>query len=127
MPPSATYVGLAGGACLGRCPDYAIYLLNDGTVYFKGNANTTVRGDVTRHVSRVNYARLRGWLDENHALDVDESGDCMTDSPGFRLTISDAGRKREAFLDTGCVAQSDRIWSMVEATIKWTGTRELID
>lgn len=126
MPQGATVISLDGGACLGTCSDFGIHLLNDGTVYFEGRSHTLVRGVVTLRVRSANYRRLRRYLEEHHAFDMGDDGDCLTDSPAFYLTMVDSTGKRTAYLDTGCVRQTDRIWEIVAEIIRLTDTDGMI-
>jgi len=127
MRESATYISLSGGACLGTCPDYGIYLLDDGTVHFQGRSRTVVRGIVTQRVRRTNFQRLKRYLEESHAFESGDEGNCLTDFPTFNLVMVDATGKRQAFLDTGCGGERrDMIWEIVDTVARLTDTTPMI-
>ena len=54
-----TFLAVEGGACLGTCPMYEIYVFENGRVLFNGREYTRARGVVESRIEPSGYTPSR--------------------------------------------------------------------
>ena len=102
--PGDKFVGIAGGACLGTCPVYELYVFDDGRVIFSGKKFTGKSGVWNKQVDRSAYAELLATIVRTGVLDESiKRGTCLTDHPMLTVMRSAPGGQtvRTQTLNTG--------------------------
>ena len=126
VKPGETFLSLSGGACLGTCPAYEIYLFESGRVIFNGREFTTTRGVVESRVDPAAYGELAKILDAHYAFARRLRIHCMTDHPNFNVFSSRAGRVRSATLDYGCRGHRPDLEAIEAAFVRISRSEALI-
>jgi hypothetical protein len=108
--PGEKFVAIAGGACLGTCPIYELYVFDDGRVIFSGKKYTGKSGVFNKQVERSVYAELLTTIVRTKVLDAGlKRGTCLTDHPMLTVMRSapDGQSVRTQSLNTGCEGHAD--------------------
>jgi hypothetical protein len=108
--PGEKFVGVAGGACLGTCPVYELYVFDDGRVVFLGKKFTGKSGVFYKQVERSVYGELLATILRTGVLDdAIRRGSCLSDRPMLTVMRSTpAGQSvRTQILNTGCEGHAD--------------------
>jgi hypothetical protein len=108
--PGDTFVGIAGGACLGTCPVYEVYVFSDGRVIFSGKKFTGKTGVWNKQVERSVYGELLATIVRTGVLEAPlKRGTCLTDHPMLTVMRSAPGGQsvRTQSLNTGCEGHED--------------------
>jgi len=108
--PGEKFVGIAGGACLGTCPVYELYVFDDGRVVFSGKKNTSKSGVFNKQMEKSVYAELLATIVRTGVLDdAIKRGTCLSDRPMLTVMRSAPGGQtvRTASLNTGCEGHED--------------------
>jgi hypothetical protein len=108
--PGEKFVGIAGGACLGTCPVYELYVFDDGRVVFSGKKNTSKSGVFNKQLEKSVYAELLATIVRTGVLDdAIKRGTCLSDRPMLTVMRSTPGGQsvRTATLNTGCGGHED--------------------
>jgi hypothetical protein len=121
-----TFLAIAGGGCLGRCPDFEIYMFDSGRLVFLGREFTQVRGLVESRIDSGRFQELAKALRDADAFAWHPRLTCRTDHPKFTVFSSRGGSIRGASLDSGCDNQAKVLEKVVEAFVAISGTANLI-
>jgi Domain of unknown function (DUF6438) len=108
--PGEKFVGIAGGACLGTCPVYELYVFDDGRVIFSGKKFTGKTGVFNKQMEASVYAELLTTIVRTRVLDDGlKRGTCLADHPMLTVMRSAPGGQsvRTASLNTGCEGHED--------------------
>jgi hypothetical protein len=108
--PGEKFVGVAGGACLGTCPVYELYVFDDGRVVFVGKKYTGKTGVFNKQVEKSVYGELLATIVRTGVLDEPiKRGSCLSDRPMLTVMRSTPGGQavRTQVLNTGCEGHSD--------------------
>jgi hypothetical protein len=77
--PGEKFVAIAGGACLGTCPIYELYVFDDGRVTFLGKKFTGKSGVFNKQVEKSVYGELLATILRTGVLDDSiKRGACLT-------------------------------------------------
>jgi len=127
--PGDTYVAISFHGCLGTCPDFELYVFDDGHLVFRGNNRYTARrGIVHRTVGRNTYQRLLNYLDSHPVFDKrPECVEWATDHPGVTAFSTSHGQPQKAYWYFGCVRDADFARELFETFVVETNTAALID
>src|SRR5690242_62731 len=60
--PGDKFVGISGGSCSGSCPQYELYVFDDGRVVFSGRKDTAKTGIWKKQVAPEAYAELLAMI-----------------------------------------------------------------
>jgi hypothetical protein len=113
-----TFVGIDGGACLGRCPSFEILVFDTGRVLFRGREYTRTTGLVESRIEPAAFAELTRVLDERRAFGWRMRLGCVTDHPSFQVYSARGSRTRVAALNSGCSGERDDAAAIVDAFIR---------
>jgi uncharacterized protein DUF6438 len=108
--PGEQFVAVSGGACLGTCPVYDLYVFSDGRVIFSGRKFTGKLGVMTKQISPDIYASLLTLIVRTDVLDKKlKRGSCLSDHPMLMVmrSTTDGQRVRVRDLNSGCAGHSD--------------------
>jgi len=108
--PGEKFVAIAGGACLGTCPVYELYVFDDGRVVFSGKKNSSKTGVFNKQVEKTVYAELLATILRTGVLDeAIKRGTCLSDRPMLTVMRSAPGGQsvRTQTLNTGCEGHED--------------------
>jgi hypothetical protein len=120
------YVAIDGGACLGRCPQFEIYVFDTGKVIFRGSRTTAERGSVESQVARGEYLTLKRLLENKRAFAHRFHFPCKTDHPAFNIIATEGPRIRVANLNYGCSGDAKVLEKIEDAFIRVSNSRHLI-
>jgi hypothetical protein len=108
--PGDKFVGIAGGACIGTCPVYELYVFDDGRVIFSGRKFTGKMGVFNKQVEKSVYGELLATIVRTGVLDDSiKRGTCLSDRPMLTVMRSAPGGQsvRTTSLNTGCEGHED--------------------
>ena len=117
------FVGIAGGACLGTCPVYELYVFDDGRVIFSGKKFTGKTGVWNKQVDRSAYGELVATIVRTGVLDGPiKRGTCLSDHPMLTVMRSAPGGQnvRTATLNSGCEGHADIAKQIESLFIQYT-------
>lgn len=117
------YVARRGGGCLGNCPDYNLYIFDDGRVVFQGIANTAVAGIRRKRVEPKRFETLRRALVRTDLFHAPESTECITDQPAVWIEADFGDGRMTRMVDSGCVADRKNLWPTVRLIDEIAGAR----
>jgi hypothetical protein len=117
------YIARSGGACLGSCPTYDVYVFSDGRVIFRGNGFTAAIGLRTKRIRPAQFQTLRMALEESHFFSAAGGGECVTDQPEVRIEMSLGEGIQSRAVDSGCRLDRLNLWQAVERIDEIAGVR----
>jgi len=121
-----TYIARIGGTCLGPCPDYEVYLFNDGRVIYRGNSHTTVSGIKRKNIPKERFEKLKSAIESSDLFQRPEAKDCLTDSPTVWIEADLGKGIRRRLVDFGCLSDRNTMWAVVELMDEIAGAQEWI-
>jgi uncharacterized protein DUF6438 len=121
-----SYVVLSGGACLGPCPVYEIFVFESGRVVFNGKEHTVRAGLVERITMPSQYFELKKLLAVRRAYSRRFHVGCRTDHAGFEVGAVEGERVRVGHLNYGCFNQVDDLDAITAAFIRVADADTLI-
>lgn len=125
--PGESFVGLSGGACLGECPQFQIFVFESGRVVFNGQRHTARSGLVELQTAPSEYYELKKILAVHRAYSHRRLYfRCLTDHPGFDIGAVEGDRTRAGYLNSGCFGQARDLEAITAAFIRISNTAALI-
>lgn len=125
--PGESFVALSGGACLGPCPVYQIFVFESGRVVFIGKQYTAKLGVIERQTTTAAYYDLKKLLLVRRAFSPRWRFRCVTDHPVFSIGDVHGAHSRTGTLDYGCPGQVDDLEAISAAFIRVADAQALID
>jgi hypothetical protein len=126
VSPGENFLVLSGGACLGACPHYEIFVFESGRVVFNGIEHTARSGVVERHTMPAVYFDLRKLLTVRGAFSSRLRLGCRTDHPAFLVASVKGDRTRVGRLDSGCFTHTRDLDAIRSAFIRAADAQPLI-
>jgi len=112
--------------CLGRCPDYTVSILSDGSVRYIGRAYVRVEG-IRRKKIRTSYVeKLREKLVNEEFFNWEENTKVCVDLPEVKISAT-MGKQRKQVIE-GCnlpgkvLRLADEV-DKISGAREWVGTR----
>src|SRR5688572_23545757 len=124
--PGESFVALSGGACLGGCPVYEIFVFESGRIVFNGKEHTARAGFVERLTMPSAYFELRKLLAVGRAFSRRFHLGCRLDHAGFEVGAVEGERVRAGYLNYGCFNQVDDLDAITQAFIRVADVSSLI-
>jgi len=114
VKPGDVYIARRGGACLGSCPDYDVYIFKDGRVAFRGNRFTAADGLRTKRIRRDQFQKLQAAIQESNFFSAPEPTECLTDQPAVSIEVNFGEGVRQRSVDSGCRSDRENLWPTVD-------------
>src|SRR5262245_24760934 len=123
--PGEKFVAIAGGACAGTCPEYELYVFDDGRVIFRGKKNTGKLGVAKKQVDRQAYGEVLATVVRTGVLDPEakfKRGTCLKGRPVLTVMRSapDGQSMLMQLLNSGCDGFADVSREIEKQFIDWT-------
>ncbi|HEU4591375.1 MAG TPA: DUF6438 domain-containing protein [Steroidobacteraceae bacterium] len=123
--PGDKFVAIAGGSCSGNCPEYELYVFDDGRVTFVGRKNTGKTGVWKKQVDAQAYGELLTLIVRTGVLDPEtriKRGTCLKGRPVLTVMRSapDGQSMLMQLLNSGCEGYADISRDIERLFIEWT-------
>jgi uncharacterized protein DUF6438 len=120
--PGDKFVGISSGSCSGSCPQYELYVFEDGRVVFSGRKDTAKTGLWKKQVSPGAYAELLATIVRTKVLDEDiKRKTCLKGRSVLTVmrNASDTGNVKTVLLNSGCEGYADLVKEIEGAFVQW--------
>ena len=120
--PGDKFVGISSGSCTGSCPQYELYVFEDGRVVFSGRKDTAKAGLWKKQVTPAAYAELVATIVRTGVLDAEiKRKTCLKGRPVLTVmrNANDSGNARSVLLNSGCEGYADLVKEIEGAFIQW--------
>lgn len=115
-------ITLQRSTCFGNCPGYSVSVTADGQIWFEGHAHVQT-GNARGHATPAQLASILAALDEagframrdSYVSHDDGCEMVMSDRPGVKITVIDAGGSKSVDFYNGCTGVAvDAVRSRIE-------------
>jgi hypothetical protein len=120
--PGDKFVGISSGSCSGTCPQYELYVFDDGRVVFSGRKDTARTGIWKKQVSPDAYAELVTMIVRTKVLDTEiKRKTCLKGRPVLTVlrSATASGNARTVLLNSGCEGYADLVKEIESTFIQW--------